>query len=301
MKSVLVLMSTYNGEKYLREQIESIISQENIVVTLKVRDDGSTDGTIDILNEYQKKGNLTWYTGENKKPAQSFMDLIYDADLDYDYYSLSDQDDVWLNNKLSSAVEKIENNCNKPALYFSMQTYVDESLNRLNTQVIFEKEKYTFAQTFIKNMAAGCTMVMNKRLIEILKSYRPKAISMHDRWIYLVCSGVGGEIYYDKNSYILYRQHANNVTGNKSKLELLRIRLNRIFGKNQFAYIHALELKNGFGDRLTESNRETVNEIIQYKCSWNNKIKLIRNDKFRLMGNSLSNYSFITKVILNNL
>lgn len=301
MKSVLVLMSTYNGEKYIREQIDSILLQEKVKVTLKVRDDGSTDGTLDILNEYQQKGLLSWYTGENKRSAYSFMDLIFTADMDYDYYALSDQDDVWLKNKLWCAVEKFKCDTDKPALYFSLQTYVDENLNLLNDQVEFGNKAYTFAQAFMKNMAAGCTMVMNRSLINILKLHKPEKISMHDRWIYLVCSGINGEIYYDKNSYILYRQHSNNVTGKKTKLELIKARVNRLLGKDQYAYIHAVELKKGMFKFLSNSNCRVVDNLINYRKSWINKWKLIIDKEFRIEGCTLTNYSFIIKILLNNI
>ena len=79
MKNVLVMLSTYNGEKYLREQIESVLKQENVKISILVRDDGSTDNTCNILEEYQKKGLLRWYTGKNLKPAKSFIDLIFHA------------------------------------------------------------------------------------------------------------------------------------------------------------------------------------------------------------------------------
>ena len=94
-KKVLILLSTYNGERYIKEQIESLLKQENVKVSILVRDDGSTDGTINILNEYQKQGKLKWYTGENLKPAKSFMNLVENAP-EYEYYAFCDQDDVWL-------------------------------------------------------------------------------------------------------------------------------------------------------------------------------------------------------------
>ena len=77
MKSVLVLLSTYNGEKYLKEQIDSVLGQEKVKTFLLVRDDGSTDKTCSILEWYQKRGALKWYKGKNLGPARSFVDLIF--------------------------------------------------------------------------------------------------------------------------------------------------------------------------------------------------------------------------------
>ncbi len=94
MDSIVVLMSTYNGEKYIREQLDSIFNQEGIDVKVVVRDDGSKDTTHAILDEYKKTHELVWYTGENLKSARSFMDLIYQAP-ESDYYAFADQDDYW--------------------------------------------------------------------------------------------------------------------------------------------------------------------------------------------------------------
>ena len=98
---VAVLMSTYNGEKYLNEQIDSILSQSgNFELSLLVRDDGSTDETINILNKYQNLGKLKWYSGKNLGPGKSFIDLLYKTH-GYDYYAFSDQDDVWMTGKIA--------------------------------------------------------------------------------------------------------------------------------------------------------------------------------------------------------
>lgn len=79
MKTVTVLLSAYNGEQYLEEQLESIINQKNCIVKIIVRDDGSSDSTCKILEQYEKQGSLTWYTGKNLGPAGSFYDLILKA------------------------------------------------------------------------------------------------------------------------------------------------------------------------------------------------------------------------------
>ena len=107
MKKVCVLMSTYNGEKYLKEQIDSILKQKGVKVNLLVRDDGSTDNTLSLLEEYKKKGLLDYCCGSNMKPARSFMELLSIAP-DSDYYAFSDQDDYWEHDKLFNAVKNTE-------------------------------------------------------------------------------------------------------------------------------------------------------------------------------------------------
>ena len=93
-------MSTYNGEKYIREQLDSILAQENVDVSILIRDDGSKDATLSILDEYSKRDNLSYYVdSRNLGACNSFIDLIWHVSLDYDYYALSDQDDFWLKDK----------------------------------------------------------------------------------------------------------------------------------------------------------------------------------------------------------
>ena len=127
MYKVAVLMSTYNGEKYLREQIDSILAQEGVDVTLYIRDDGSSDSTIEIINEYLTKTNrIKFYIGENIGVGNSFMQLVYDCPEDYDYYAFSDQDDIWLTEKMQVAVDSLKEYSN-PFLYCSNQILVDKN------------------------------------------------------------------------------------------------------------------------------------------------------------------------------
>ena len=108
MNKICVLMSTYNGDKYIIEQIESILNQKKVNVELLIRDDGSTDKTLEILEEYSKKyKNLKYYSGQNLKTARSFMDLLFRAG-EYEYYSFSDQDDVWDLDKLTVGISYLK-------------------------------------------------------------------------------------------------------------------------------------------------------------------------------------------------
>lgn len=316
MAKVLVLMSTYNGEKYLDEQIESIINQSGVEVSILARDDGSTDGTLNILKQWKNRGVLDYYTGENKKPALSFMDLVSHAQ-GYDFYAFSDQDDIWLPNKLISALEQLEKVAkDKPALYFSKLTYVDENLNVMENQLVSCTYLYSFPQALIKNTAAGCTMVYNESLRKILNLYVPKSISMHDRWLFLVCSAVGGNIIFDKNSYILYRQHSSNVTGDKNYVQLCKSRVKRLFDSSQYIYKHALMLNEGYGNLIEDENGKCIKKVLEYKNGIKYKVNLIKDNRFRIESDKYyekrvkgfksyvscpSNLSFIFKVIMGSL
>ena len=109
MEKVQILMSTYYGEKYLREQLDSIIKQTYPLINILIRDDGSSDGTLSILKEYAGKyDHVTYYEGENIGVIQSFLQLLKESDANVNYYAFADQDDVWLPEKIVRAVEKLE-------------------------------------------------------------------------------------------------------------------------------------------------------------------------------------------------
>ena len=165
MKKVTILMSTYNGETYLDEQLESIEAQKDVQTKILVRDDGSTDRTCDILDRWQQKANLKWYRGENIGPARSFMDLLRQAG-DSCYYAFSDQDDYWLSDKLKVAVDKLESYESRPALYFCQTELVDKNLNRVSSVIIHPR--LTFGESLVYQFIGGCTMVMNQALRDIM-------------------------------------------------------------------------------------------------------------------------------------
>ena len=182
-------MSSYNGERYIEEQIESLLSQKNCSIQIFVRDDGSKDLTTKILDEYKKNGTLEWFSGTNLRPARSFWNLIMSAP-DSDFYALCDQDDYWQPDKLSAAVDMLKDYDKIPTLYFSQTTLVDSNLSPIKTPVIHPK--CTIGEALIAHYATGCTFVFNKKLMEKLRSYTPEYLSMHDNWIYRVCLTVGG-------------------------------------------------------------------------------------------------------------
>lgn len=217
MYKVAVLMSTYNGEKYLKDQMDSILTQKGVELTLYIRDDGSSDKTIDIVKECQKNNpNIKLDVGQNLGVGNSFMQLVYDVPDNYDYYAFADQDDVWLPEKMKKAIEKIKD-CVKPALYCSNQILVDGTLNRIGMRYNSVPD-ISYQQIMCQNKITGCTTLWNKKLQKLLseETRRPSdellRIRIHDVWIAMVASVIG-IIRYDKDGYILYRQHEANVVG----------------------------------------------------------------------------------------
>lgn len=226
---IAVLMSTYNGERYLLEQIASILEQQgSFSLDLWVRDDGSADATHQILEEYAANGKLRWYTGENLKPARSFWDLLLHCQ-GYDYYAFADQDDVWLPGKLQAAVESIVGESG-PAAACANARLVGSDLESLGRNVYLTPPPTDLETISIAGGILGCTMVINQALAELLQSRpMPDVMVMHDFYVALVCRLAGGKLCFDSTPQMLYRQHGNNVVGaSKNKIAALKDRFRTV-------------------------------------------------------------------------
>ncbi|MCD8238457.1 MAG: glycosyltransferase family 2 protein [Clostridiales bacterium] len=290
---VQVLLSAYNGEKFITEQINSILSQKGIDVSLLIRDDGSTDGTASVLDGFKDK--ISYYSDKNIGVKRSFFDLVQKAP-DADFYAFADQDDFWLPDKLSSAAEMLKN-AKGCGLYFSNLTVADENLKPVSTAKL--KFKPGLGSAMSQNPATGCTMVFNRAMLDVLrKTPEPDKVSMHDTFLYRLASAVNAEIFFDKTPHILYRQHSSNLLGNRS----LRGRLahyfsffikNKCFSRSDEA---ALLLRTAQGQIPTE-NLALLTQIIAYKYSNKTTFRLLTSGKLKTPS-CLTNLIVAAAVIL---
>lgn len=211
---VCVFLSTYNGEKYIKEQIDSILSQEgDFALALYVRDDGSSDKTQSILENYAAiHDNVFWEKGNNIGSTLSFMQLVYQSKYStFDYYAFADQDDVWLLDKISSAIESLQQE-DRPALYSSLKMIVDEKLEIMHQEDI-PYQPGLLNVFFRPNAASGCTMVWNSSFHRILTAIRFEwKDGFHDAWACKLAEVFGVNIF-DNTPHILYRQHERNQVG----------------------------------------------------------------------------------------
>lgn len=208
-----ILLSTYNGERYLREQLDSFICQTvSDRVKVLIRDDGSTDDTADILKEYQQKYGFTVVFGENLGVNRSLHELIRLCDTNCSYFALSDQDDVWLPDKLERAEKAIsEAEGNVPVLYASRSCVTDEQLKPLG-MTIPAKKGASFYNAAIQNICPGHTQVFNLRMLEELQNNFSDKVFVIDYWNYIVASAVG-RVIFDENFTVYHRQHHDNAVG----------------------------------------------------------------------------------------
>ncbi len=277
--SVTVLMSTYNGDRYIREQIDSILNQKGVKVNLVVRDDGSKDSTLDILEEYKAKGQLTYYTCGNLGPQRSFMHLLQNA-ADDEYYAFADQDDFWLEDKLQSAVESLQGHEEEPALYFCQTQLTDADLTPKPSVLIHPR--LTFGESLIYKFIGGCTMVLNRQFRMKIGNAMPGVMPMHDIWIYSIAQAIGAYIYFDKTPHILYRQHASNAVGQgQGFVYEWKERLHRFVSQSDERYIQAKELSNCYSNIITGENRQMLDLFLAGKHSFLKRLRILACRKMR--------------------
>ena len=208
---VQILMSTYNGEEYIREQLDSILSQSYPDVDILIRDDGSDDDTVRILKEYEERHqNVRAYQGENLGVNKSFFELLRESNTEAAYIGFCDQDDYWLPEKIEKAVKQLER-IQGPALYFGAKTLVNQNLEPLGSQQN-SHVKPGFGNAVVESICSGCTTLMNRELADIIRGRLPENVIHHDWWCYMAATYLGS-VYYDENSYIYYRQHKHNEVG----------------------------------------------------------------------------------------
>ena len=252
LPSVAILMCTYNGENFLKEQLDSIQNQDYKNWTLYVNDDGSKDKTLDILKAYQKKwGNKKLHIrrGPKKGFSQNFLQIICDKKINADLYFLSDQDDVWMPHKLSHTIKKLSKlDLLKPALYCARTTYVSSDAQKIIGESELFLKPPSFRNAIVQSLAGGNTMAFNNALKNFVSQNIEIEVISHDWWLYLVNELIGGKTLYDAESTILYRQHSNSLiganTGFIAKLRRLKMLLRGVYRNYNSLHLSVLNTIN---------------------------------------------------------
>lgn len=264
-KKVAVLISTYNGEKYLREQLNSILNQTYKNIEIVIRDDGSKDSTIDIIKEYQQKyNNITLKEGTNIGFIKSFFKLLELANADY--YAYCDQDDIWLENKIELAVKELDKADNsKPNMAFGNSDYYDENMN---FKAKGETHKtFSFQNSLYECVTQGMTMTINQKAKEMILENIPEKCLFHDWWTYMICSGMGTVLYSDE-TVVKYRRFEKNATAEgQSILKIFLWRIEKLITDNGMKDIkmQQREYKKMFYDKLSKENQKTLDIFVQEK------------------------------------
>jgi glycosyltransferase involved in cell wall biosynthesis len=208
---VLVLMSTFNGERYVTAQLQSILSQLPVGGQILIRDDGSTDRTIDAIRALNDD-RIEWVVGPNLGFGGSFLTLLANAPPDADMVLFADQDDVWLPGKIERAWSHLQSFGAQPALYGGAQMLVDADLQPLHVTPPWPRGP-SLLNALNENIITGCTAALNRCGAALLRDAGvPPSVRFHDWWMYLVVSAFG-TVVYDEQPMLLYRQHGGNQIG----------------------------------------------------------------------------------------
>lgn len=254
---LLVLMSTYNGEQYVEQQIRSIMSQRGIEdIKLRIRDDGSNDNTVKIISKLMSEysDRIQLIEGDNIGYNASFFELLKHAE-GYDYYAISDQDDIWLPEKLFVGVKSIlKYGESVPVLYASTSYLVENDLIPYG-QTRRKYREFTLFNTIIQNICPGHTQIFNNELLKYIKEdVDTSKIYVYDSWITNLAM-LYGTIVYNNSSYTLYRQHKGNQLGSGTgKIGKLIASAKRTESGHGYRYFKQIEY-------FVEKHSEKINQV----------------------------------------
>lgn len=257
-KKVAVIMSTYNGEQFIREQLDSVLRQTYRNVEIVVRDDGSSDKTVEIIKEYQKTHkNITLHEGKNMGFIRSFFELL--KLVEADYYSYADQDDIWIENKIELAVNSLNKlDDSKPNMAFGNSDYYDENMNLIGYG---ERDRtFSFLKSLFSCIGQGMTMTVNKKTRDMIINNMPKSCFFHDWWTYILCVSMGN-VAYDNVTTVKYRRRKQNATSEgQGYFRLLVWRVKNLLFKNGMKDIkqQMLNFKSIYYNELSEENKEIL-------------------------------------------
>lgn len=282
---VTVILSTFNGNAFLQEQLNSLYSQTYPNIKILARDDGSTDATRQILERAQADGRITVLTGhENLGAAASFFRLLQSVDTGTEYVAFCDQDDVWLPEKISRAIVALATFRNgRAAAYCSKLDIVGANLTPIRSTAL--PEKIGFGNALVENICVGCTMVLNRHAIDLVCKNFPANVLIHDWWCYLVLSCFG-EIVFDRDAHIKYRQHDDNAFGAAvGRLDRLARNAQRFAaGGNgrDWQSEQAREFLVTFGNRIPADRLRVLRLFVESKSAFWRRVGLaLSNDIWR--------------------
>lgn len=218
LRSVAILLSAYNGASFLPAQLHSFLAQTHHDWMLYWRDDGSTDDTVRLLRQFEadigERRCISPPGGGCQHITRSFMTLLREARRDTAaYFAFSDQDDVWLPEKLERGIAALETvPPGQPALYSAQRIIVDNMLTRTGEPGPLRRPP-GFPAALTQNIAPGCTMMLNRAAADLILASDPPDTVWHDWWCYVIVAAAGGRIVADSDATVLYRQHGNNRIG----------------------------------------------------------------------------------------
>jgi glycosyltransferase involved in cell wall biosynthesis len=297
--TVHILLATYNGEKFLKKQLDSIARQTHSAWTLSVSDDGSTDDTLIIVHQFanQVSQQVTVLHGPQKGSTHNFFHLIQHAQTDnpQDLYAFCDQDDVWLDEKLARAVRwHYSQPDHAVRLYCGRTQFVNEQLQPIGLSPGIRRPP-SFGNALVQNIASGNTMVMSHSVLMAQKQVQAVHSVWHDWTTYLVTTAMDGLVWFEDEPCLLYRQHASNVIGSNNGLtaQLKRFKPLLLGRFKQWSDLTVLATQD-IDERLTSQTRQCLHdfESMRFDRPMFLRVRLFFNSKIRRQT-YLSNFTLL--------
>lgn len=289
-KKIVVLMSSYNGEKYIEEQIHSIFKQEGkYEIELIIRDDGSQDETVNIIKKLAHIYDIKLIRdGKNMGPAYSFMELLKESPI-ADYYAFVDQDDIWYECKLNTLINEMSIN-QIPKLCFSNATLIDDNNGEIG-MVYKAIPSVDLLSVACGGGILGCTIMFNYALASyFIDREIPEKIIMHDMYVSIVCKAIGGEIAYINCPTVKYRQHHSNVVGVDYKLlKKIKDRLLYPFESQNISIAdQAANILKIYNKEIPETEKKELKLIAEYRHSFFERMKLVFTKRTKYLSKSIA-------------
>ena len=292
-KKIDILMATYNGEKYLAEQLDSIINQTYHNWNLLIRDDNSTDRTLEIIQDYQKKDNRIKLLKDNKGNlgiVKNFEELLKNSESEFIMFS--DQDDIWIENKLDMYLKMIEKIKNKGFMIHSDAILFDKNKSNILKDTFISKKAINkgLENVFFNYFVQGATILISKEIKNFILPF-PKEVYLHDRYIHLI-----SELFFERifvnEALIYYRQHGDNQIGAKNTIRELLSK--RYFDERDRQLIKIIY--NKYGSLLTDDKKKLIEEYFKITDIKKNRFNRFLNLKKSKISISLKKQiSFIVK------
>lgn len=302
---IVVLLSTYFGEKYIREQLDCIVGQDFPgLITIVIRDDGSRDGTCDIVRDMPLPENrkIILHECPNAGPQRSFLELIRLAP-EADYYFFADQDDVWDLDKLRLGADQLRPMGTTPAAQGTNFRLSDMDLQVYDPAAVKEPPCFTPLSTLFYNKIPGCCMSFNRALMDICKQLQLPNVMMHDSMVLCLAAAVG-TVLYDPRSRITHRIHRDNVVGDGHKKIVLHKwipeKLKLVFQKEDYdVSLMAAEFLRVAQERMHPSCREDLILLRDFKKSRRNTHALLQHPDTKGKWNDRTVMSIRSKILLH--
>lgn len=283
-KRVLIMMSTFNGKDTIYQQVNSILEQKNVYVHILIRDDGSDEECIQIINKIkvQNPDQIDCLFGDNIGWKQSFMELLYSASIKYDYFGFSDQDDIWMEDKLWRCIQLMEQdsiNCGKLTHCNSLSVGADLKLRNEQEKRIGcpHSHKAAIAMEYFQ----GCGMLWNREIMEIIRMHRPinKDIA-HDYWVGLIAT-LFGKIYFCDEPLFFHIRYQENASSDGSVWKGRKNRLKQ-FMRNECVYMNPTQdLIIGYKDMLCFDDLMFLKRLSVYKINYMDKAIILMDKAFK--------------------